>query len=148
MQITGKATKPLASATSALKAAARFPPNSADDGCVHVGFAAPSSSIEKSGAYWFDLTDREGLHGGSDDRWEILAVPDAPPAVHIEKPNADLFVTPQAVVPIRVSAKDDLALRDVALVFRLAESKPEQSLPLFSGPRQPPQQSGPNRRGR
>ena len=144
MQITGKATKPLASADLCLEDGRKIPAQLSDDGCTFT----VADVVEKSGAYWFELTDREGLHGGSDDRWEILAIPDAPPTVQIEQPTANLFVTPQAVVPIRVSAKDDLALRDVALVFRLAESEPESSLPLFSGPQQPPQQSEPNRRGR
>ena len=68
--------------------------------------------------------------------------------MQIEQPRANLFVTPQAVAPIRVSAKDDLALRDVTLVFRRAESEPETSLPLFSGPPQPPPQPEANPAGR
>ena len=130
------------SADLCLENGRKIPAQLADDGCTF----SVADVVEKSGAYWFDLTDREGLHGGGDDRWEILAVPDAPPTVHIEKPNANLFVTPQAVVPIRVSAKDDLALRNVALVFRLAESSPEQSLAALlrlrrsrrNSPSQPP----------
>ena len=31
-------------------------------------------------------------------RWEIRAVPDAPPSVTIERPTATVYVTPQAVV--------------------------------------------------
>jgi hypothetical protein len=100
--------------------------------------------VQKSGAYWFELTDREGLRGGTDDRWEIQAVPDAPPGVRIEYPTANLFVTPRAVVPVRVSAKDDLAIRDLALVFRRGEKEPEVVLPLFSGPKRAPQSSEPN----
>ena len=140
VQVTGKSTKPLASASLCLEAGRKVPVQLAADGSTF----SVTNVVEKSGAYWFDLTDREGLHGGSDDRWEILAVPDASPAVHIEKPNANLYVTPAAVVPIRVSAQDDLALRDLTLVFRLAETAPEKSLSLFSGP---PQPSEPNAAG-
>ena len=54
---------------------------------------------------------RAGLIGGGDARWEIDAVPDLPPTVAIEQPTSNLFVTPRAVVPLRITASDDLALR-------------------------------------
>ncbi len=149
VRITGQATKPLAAADLCLEGGRKIPAR--DSATTAAGSpsatAGPPWSIEKSGAYWFDLTDREGLHGGADDRWEIPAIPDAPPTVRIEQPTANLFVTPRAVVPIRVAAKDDLAIRDVALVFRRGESEPERVLPLFSGPKQPPRQPGPNPAG-
>jgi len=143
MQITGKATKPLTSADLCFEDGQKLPTQLSDDGCTFT----VAGVVEKSGAYWFALTDREGLHGGGDDRWEIRAIPDVSPTVQIEQPRANLFVTPQAVAPIRVSAKDDLALRAITLVFRRAESEPESSLPLFSGPKQPPPQSEPNPAG-
>ncbi len=140
MEITGKASKPLASADLCFEDGRRIPTQLSKDGCTFT----VAGVVDKSGAYWFALIDREGLHGGGDDRWEIRAIPDAPPTVQIELPRADLFVTPQASAPIRVSAKDDLAIRDVTLVFRRAESEPETSLRLFSGPQQPPPQPEPN----
>ena len=54
--------------------------------------------IDKSGPYWFELRDREGLTGGLDDRWEIEAVGDQPPSVSIERPSGNLQVTPGATV--------------------------------------------------
>ena len=114
VQISGKATKPLDSADLCFEDGRKIPARLGEDGCTFT----VAGVVEKSGAYWFALTDREGLHGGGDDRWEIRAIADASPIVQIEQPRADLFVTPQAVAPIRVSAKDDLALRDVTLVFR------------------------------
>jgi len=90
--------------------------------------------VEKSGSYRLELNDRQRLRGGSDDRWEIHAIPDAPPSVNIEEPTANLFVTPTAAAPLRVSAKDDLALHNVAIVFRRGDSEPESSLVLFEGP--------------
>lgn len=138
VEVTGRTSKPLASAVLCYEDGRKTPVQLADDGC---GFSV-ADVVEKSGVYWFDLIDRQGIHGG-DDRWEILAIADAAPTVHIEKPTAGLFVTPQAVVPLRISAKDDLALRNITLVFHLAESTPEQTLPLFSGLPQPPQQPAP-----
>jgi hypothetical protein len=137
VQIVGKATKPLTSASLCLEDGRTIPAQLTDDA---LGFSV-GAVVDKSGTYWLDLTDAEGLTGGSDDRWQIVAVPDVPPTVHIERPAADLFVTPQAVVPVRVSAKDDLALRSIALAFRLTESSPESSISLFAGPPQPPRQT-------
>ncbi len=108
--------------------AAKLPARLGGDGnTLAVGF-----TVDKSGSYWFDLTDREGLGGGSDDRWEIRAAADPPPTVTIEQPTANLFVTPRAVVPIRIEAKDNLAVRDVALVFRRADAEPEGTRPLWA----------------
>jgi hypothetical protein len=137
VQIAGKATKPLTSASLCLEDGRTVPAQLTADA---LGFSV-ADIVSKSAAYWLKLTDAEGLTGGSDDRWQIVAVPDVPPTVHVERPAADLFVTPQAAVPVRVSAKDDLALRSIALVFRLAESTPENSISLFTGPPQPPRQA-------
>ncbi len=73
-----------------------------------------SLRVEQSGPYWFELHDREGLVGES-ERWEVRAVSDNPPGVTIEQPTTNLFVTTQAVVPLCITAKDDLALRQVTL---------------------------------
>ena len=148
VRITGHATRPLAAADLCLEGGRRIPAElSNDGGWFTIGYGGAALEIEKSAAYWFDLTDREGLHGGADDRGEITAVPDAPPVVRIEQPTANLFVTPRAVVPIRVAAKDDIAICDVALAFRRSESEPEHVQPLISGPKPPPRQAGPNPTG-
>ena len=92
-------------------------------------------------AYWFRLTDREGLHGGGDADWEIRAVSDDPPTVSIRQPGDTVFATAEAVVPLRVAAKDDLAIQRLDLIYRPSirpsegEPEPEQSvLPLYAGP--------------
>ncbi len=153
VEIAGRATKPLRSAELCLEGGRRIPARLGDDGLSFtVGTTAavgtPSSPavgaavapppptefvVEKSGSYWFELTDDEGLQGGGDDRWEIHAVADAPPVVSIQQPAANLLVTPRAVVPVRVSAKDDLAVRDVTLVFRAGDAGPERTVPLWTG---------------
>ena len=63
------------------------------------------------------MTDYRGLTTGGDTRWEIRAIADEPPTVAIEQPTATVFVTTGAVVPLKVFAKDDLAVRRVELVF-------------------------------
>ena len=67
VEIAASATKPLRSAILCLEGGARIPAQLGGDGRrLSVAFR-----VEKSGSYWLDLTDREGLGGGSDDRWEI-----------------------------------------------------------------------------
>jgi len=128
VEIAATATKPLKSAILCQEAGARIPAQFDRDGKR----LSVALTVEKSGSYWLDLTDREGLGGGSDDRWEIRVIPDTPPTVIIEQPTANLFVTPRAVVPIRVAAKDNLAVHSIALMFRRSESEPESTRPLWT----------------
>jgi len=147
VRITAETSKPLKSAAFCREGAPPVFGHIGDDGYHFTVPAAeaPPVVLDKSGAYWFELTDREGLSGGSDTRWEIRALPDAPPSVTIEKPTADMFVTPRAVVLLRVSAKDDLAVHQVMLFFRRsAQAKQaEEVATLYQGsPQVPPQESG------
>ena len=141
VEITGEATKPLSAARIILEGAAAIPAEIGADGRrFHVG---PSRwRIEKSGSYRFELTDRDGIRGGADDRWPIDAVADAPPQVAIEQPAADLYVAPEAVVPIRISAHDDLAVREIDLAIKPGDPLREQSRRLFTGPRRPAPRAG------
>ncbi len=64
---------------------------------------------------------------------------DAPPTVSIEKPAADLFVTPVARVPLRILVKDDLAIRNIEMLVRRsdrpdASDDANQTVPLWTGP--------------
>jgi hypothetical protein len=97
-------------------------------------------TIDKSGPYWFELRDGEGLVGGLSDRWDIQAVVDQPPTVAIEAPLGNLAVTPTATVPVKVLAKDDLALQSVALVYSRSDHTElgEVAISLFDGPKQSP----------
>ena len=73
----------------------------------------PEFVLDKTGTYWFDLEDREGFHGGQQTRYEMRVIPDAAPTVDIEQPKANIFVTPKAVVPLRILVKDDLAIHQI-----------------------------------
>lgn len=86
--------------------------------------AAPGErepSIDVPGEYWFELVDVEGLRSES-PQWDLHTVPDPPPSVTFEQPSASLFVTPDAVVPVRVVAKDNLAVRQITLNYRIDSS--------------------------
>lgn len=125
VQIVGKTSTPLRSAILCLGGGRRIPAQLSDDGRT---FTA-EFTVEKTGHCWFELTDRDGLVGGDDDRWEVHAVRDASPTVSIEQPTANLFVTPSAVVPLRIVASDDIALRQIAIVYRRMDT----NLPSSNG---------------
>lgn len=141
VKISAESTKPLESAVLCLEGGAKIDGrlSGPDRRRVEAEFV-----VERSGAYWFRLTDVEGLTGGSDTRWEVRAVPDAPPTVTIERPTANVFVTPQAEVPLRVAAKDDLAIHAVELRFSRSDrpDAAESVLPLHAGPDQAEPQAG------
>jgi len=141
VEITARSTKPLRNAFLCLGRGPEIQAQLAgeDRRELTVGFL-----VETSGAYWFRLTDVEGLTGGLDTCWEIQAVTDAPPSVSIEQPTGTVFVTPGATVPLRVAAKDDLAVDRVELVFSRSD-RPEQEPsvePLYPGQVEPLHSNG------
>ena len=94
--------------------------------------------IADSGAYWIELADNQ-LVRGADQRWEVQAVIHRPPTVTLDElPTVD-HVTEHAVVPIRISAKDDLAVQRVDLVYSRSDQSDlgEQSVELYRGPEIP-----------
>jgi hypothetical protein len=138
VQISAVSTKPLRDAWLSLEDGRQIPARLTPD---RMQFTIPADArqplvIDKSGAYWFKLLDVDGLAGGNDNRWEIRAVPDAPPTVLIEKPSGTLWVTPNARVPLRATAKDDLALRRIDLLFGRSDrpKQPDVVQPLYVGP--------------
>jgi hypothetical protein len=107
---------------------------------VAVPAVASSLVIDKSGQYWFELRDREDLVGGLADRWDIQAVRDQPPSVMMKQPAANLFVTAAASVPVKIVARDDLAIHQITLVYSRSDHSEagETVIRLFTGPEQPP----------
>ncbi len=100
--------------------------------------AADSWVIAQTGVYGLRLVDQEGLDVGVPDEWDVEAVRDLPPTVSLRRPAADLLVTARAAVPIEAIAKDDLALRMVALQFTrsAAADQAEETITLWNGPAQ------------
>ncbi len=133
VEISATATKPLQSAVFCLEGGRQKEASPA--GPQRRSFRT-EFVVEKSGAYWFRLTDAEGITGGTDARWEIRAVPDTPPSVSIEQPNGNLFVTAGAEVPRRIAAKDNLAVHRIELKLTRSDraAGDEVVLPLHIGP--------------
>ena len=129
VHLAGRASKPLKSATLRIEgvsdAAAKLATDTHD-------FTA-DFTVAKSGTYHFRLEDEEGFQGGADRRYEIRALSDDKPSVNVEQPNNNLDVTPEAVVPLKIVAKDDLALKEVYLSFSKSE-EPPRVISLYHGP--------------
>ncbi len=111
------------------------------------GSESPSMVVDRSGPYWFELHDREGLIGGEADKWDIQAIVDQPPSVSFNQPAANLLVTPAATVNIKVAAKDDLAIRNVVLIYTRSDRTDLGEVaitpPLFAGPERLPLATSP-----
>jgi hypothetical protein len=92
--------------------------------------------LSEAGAYGyaFLLKDTEGIGNPEAPRYEIEAAADAIPDVTIDQPAADGTVTAVAQLPVTVTAKDDLGLRDMRLQFRLgdASATPDATITLAS----------------
>ncbi len=95
---------------------------------------------EASELVYFDLTTATGLTARATQRLALEVVPDHPPQVRFLAPTGDLTVTPAAIVPVRVVADDDLAIRDLELVYRRTDRSEagDQRVSLFRGPKTSP----------
>ena len=134
----GKATKPLSRATIHQEHGDPIEAVLTPDG---YGFALAADAdapfvVEKTGTWWITLEDKQGLIGGADDRFDLRAVADRAPTLTIEQPSANIFVTPQGTVPLKIVAKDDLAIRRIALHFSRSDNSEVEdfAVPLYEGP--------------
>ena len=84
----------------------------------------------RTGTYWIEVTDAEGLTTGSDQQYELRVGKDQPPTVSIESPTPNALVTAQARVPLKVLLKDDFAVATATLHFKTAQSDAETTRTL------------------
>lgn len=91
----------------------------ADDG---LGFSLPTTATsrwqpKKPGPYILHLTSAEGVTTDDAFRWAVRLTSDAPPTVAIESPSDGSYATPNALLPVVGTSKDDLALAAINLRF-------------------------------
>ncbi len=142
VELAGSATKKLKRATLHQEHGGELPLTIAADG-YGVSLAADALEpfeIDKTGQYWFELEDHEGLVGGRDERWDIRAIPDLEPTVTIEQPGTNVYVTPEGEVSLKIAVKDDLAIHDIALHFSRTDRTDvgDFVVPLSQGPEAAP----------
>jgi hypothetical protein len=140
VELSGESTKSLRSAMLRFENGRNVPGRVDGDGRkFHIGASSPELpsglELDKSTAYTIALEDRDGLRGG-EESWRFHVQADAAPTVTVERPKGDLFVTPRARVDLRIDARDDLGLRQVALVYTATGATVfgEASQVLYDGP--------------
>jgi len=74
---------------------------------------------------------------------EFLTVNDRPPTISLEQPAGNIFVTPDAVVPLRVLVKDDIAIHTIQLRYAPSDrakqnDQSQRAIELYSGPDKAP----------
>ncbi|MEX0978050.1 MAG: hypothetical protein WDZ48_04325 [Pirellulales bacterium] len=144
--LSGTVTKKLRSATLRLDGGTELPVELTDDayGIRLDPDANEPFVVDKTGQYRIELEDREGLVGGTDEWFDIRAVPDLEPTVTIEEPGTNIFVTPQGEVSLSIAVKDDLAIHAIALHFNRSDRTDVEdfSVSLYCGEDQAPRLSG------
>ncbi len=92
--------------------------------------------IESSRVVSFEITTAEGLKFRSRRQLILEVLSDQLPRVAFVEPTGKLSVSPTAVVPVVVTAQDDLAVRDVQLVYRRTDclQEDDQRLAIYKGP--------------
>jgi hypothetical protein len=138
VELTGAATKRLRAASVQQEGGPQLQAQITADG---YGFSLASDAaepfvIDKTGTYTITLVDREGLEGGADERFDIRSVADLAPSLTIEQPSANIFVTANGTVPLKIVAKDDLAIREIGLHFSRSDNADVEdfAVPLYRGP--------------
>jgi hypothetical protein len=86
---------------------------------VHGANAVGSIYVRRNGVYSLRTADRYGFEPLQPERYEIRAVPDQTPAVHIQRPAADLDLVPGGSVPLDANATDDYAVVSMHLGYSL-----------------------------
>ena len=99
VELSGEASKPLRSAALQLDGDRELPARIEGGGrSFRIGKPSRESPaglvLDKSCGYTVALVDRDGIHGG-EENWQFRVQADSPPAIVIEQPNVDLFVTPR-----------------------------------------------------
>ena len=82
------------------------------------GETPPQWILKQTGTALLRVMDRHEVESGNQERIAVRVIPESPPTVQIEKPTDYYRASPDATLPLEIFAKDNLALRDVALHFR------------------------------
>ena len=77
--------------------------------------SAGAWNLNQSGEFRFAWEDEQGTSSESTERFVVTVLPDAVPTATLEQPPSEAMFTPQAIVPIRITARDDFALQQVTV---------------------------------
>ncbi|HEY1684160.1 MAG TPA: DUF4175 family protein [Tepidisphaeraceae bacterium] len=93
------------------------------------------ASILSSLRFHIHAVDADGFSNAGAEEYQIIARADEPPIVQIENPRRNEERTPDAVIPLQISAADDFAVRAVNLKITHASATPTAKrwdLPLLT----------------
>lgn len=82
--------------------------------------------------YWFEFTDDRGFSDPEAPRFELRGIADTVPDVVIEQPIADVMLAPDAELPVKILAKDDLGLKEVRISYTMNDDPAIKQIPLVS----------------
>jgi hypothetical protein len=97
--------------------AGRPVPDVAWDGAARTGRF--TIAVDDSREITIDLVNRQGFHALRPTVIAIEAVPDQAPVVQLESPATESEQVPAALVPVRATVEDDLAIRTAAVIWQL-----------------------------
>lgn len=87
-------------------------------------------SSAAGGVFAIELLSRDGLRNSDPPGYRVEGIVDREPTVALTRPLADVTVTPEAVIPVRIEAGDDLGLAYVRLsIAQPPDSAGEQLRP-------------------
>ncbi|HEY2251105.1 MAG TPA: hypothetical protein VGH74_08595, partial [Planctomycetaceae bacterium] len=84
-------------------------------------------------SWWFELQDAQGFEDAEPPRYEVRGVADVEPEIFIDLPAADMQVTADAVVRVRTTARDDLGLNEMRLVYKIEPGAAPADAPQPTG---------------
>jgi hypothetical protein len=130
VEIAASVNKPVRKAVLRANSQGRGKVKLADDGKqLESSFVIRDAGVH---SWWFELQDAQGFEDAEPPRYEVRGVPDVEPEIYIDVPAADMQATADAVVRIRTTARDDLGLKDIRLMFKVesGEAPEEKAIPL------------------
>ena len=96
--------------------------------------------LKNTGSVFLRLVDQHGITGGERERIAVRVLPESAPTVQIEKPEGFYRASPDAILPLEIFAKDNLAIRDIELHFQQRGDTAQKLEPilLFERPQNAP----------
>ncbi len=144
--IAAGVNKPIRKAVLRANSQGRGKVNMASDGKqLETSFVIREAGVH---SWWFELQDAQGFEDAEPPRYEVRGIPDVEPEIYIDVPAADMQATADAVVRVRTTARDDLGIKEIRLVFKVessgalgdqtaAPAVEVQSIPLLEGTERP-----------
>ena len=141
LTVTGRVNKPIA--------AAKLHGEPADVSLPKVAIAADGMSfslegdggvawkVERSGTFWLETADRDGLKSPHRVRLELHAIQDMPPSISWATPADHTPVAPQGIAKLKCQVRDDLSVKSVELRYLQPDDTGagEHSITLFTAHR-------------